>query len=144
MFDWQTLTQGKSEVPHYMEFLEFVDLRARASEATIREGQRRQYQTVPNKGSAPTRTTYAANVDIKDSCVVCKAIKHPLYTCRKFRSLTPEQRMDVVRKNQLCYNCLKLGHFKPQCKSDQKMPKGVESLIIPCYTCNTIATVRLG
>ena len=28
--------------------------------------------------------------------------------------------MDVVRKNQLCYNSLQPGHFKPQCRSEQK------------------------
>ena len=123
MFEWQKHTQEQSEVPHFMEFLEFIDLRARASEAIIRESQRRQYQSAPGKGSAPTRTSYAANIDINTSCVVCEGSKHPLYTCRKFRSLTAEQRMDVVRKNQLCYNCLQSGHFKPQCRPDQKCQK---------------------
>ena len=47
-----------------MECLEFIDLRARASEAIIREDQRRQYQAAPSKGSAPTRTSYAANIEM--------------------------------------------------------------------------------
>ena len=60
---------------------------------------------------------------IDTSCVVCRTSKHPLYACRKFRSLSAEQRMDVVRKNQLCFNSLQSGHFKPQCTSDQKCQK---------------------
>ena len=71
----------------------------------------------------PTRTTYAANIDINTSSAVCERGKHPLYPCRKFRLLRVQQQMDVVRKNQLGYNCLQLGHFKPQCRSEQKCQK---------------------
>ena len=71
MFEWQKHTQEQSEVPHFMEFVGFIDLRARASEAIICEGQKRQYQAAPSKGTAPTIISYAANIDINTSCVVC-------------------------------------------------------------------------
>ena len=34
--------------------------------------------------------------------------------------LSPEQRMHLVRKHQLCYNCLQSGNFTQQCASDRK------------------------
>ena len=33
VFEWQRHTQGKADVPYFTEFLDFIDLRARASEA---------------------------------------------------------------------------------------------------------------
>ena len=117
MFEWQRDTQGKADVPPFMEFLDFVDLRARASETISREGQKCHSQAIPTKSCMQTRMTYATSTNIDNSCIVCGASKHPLYTCRKFRSLSSEQRTEVVRKNQLCYNCLQPDHFKPQCKS---------------------------
>ena len=91
MFEWQRHTQGKSDVPHLTEYLDFIDLRARASEAIAQEGQKRHSQAVSTKGNAQTKTTYTTSTDIDDSCIACSANKHPLYTCRKFRSLSLEQ-----------------------------------------------------
>ena len=123
MFAWQNQTKDKKEVPPYADLLEFIDLRARASESISHEGQKRQSQTVSSKGNVHVKTTYATSASINNSCVVCGANKHPLYTCRKFRSLPSPQRVEIARKNQLCYNCLQPGHFKPQCKSDQTCTK---------------------
>ena len=37
-FEWQRHTQGEAYAPHFMEFLDFIDVRARASEAISLEG----------------------------------------------------------------------------------------------------------
>ena len=108
MFEWQRHTQGKADLPHFTDFLDFIDLRARASEAISHERQKCHSQTVPTKSSTQMRMTYATSTNINNSCIVCGASKHLLYTCRKFRLLL----LEVVRKNQLCYNCLQPGHFK--------------------------------
>ena len=118
MFEWQKHTQESSDVPHYSKMLEFIDLRARASEAILHEGPKCHAQPVPKKGSALISTSYVANVDT--ACLSCGVGKHPLYVCRKFKSVSPEQRMNLVRKHQLCFNCLQSGHFAPQCTSKHK------------------------
>ena len=105
MFEWQRHTQEISDVPHYAEILEFIDLRARASETVFREGLKRHSQ--PNKSDTQTKRTYVTNT----ACVSCGVGKHPLYAYRKFKSLSPEQHMEQVRKHQLCFNCLQPGHF---------------------------------
>ena len=53
MFEWQRHTQEISEVPHYTGILEFIDLRARASETVFCEGLKRQSQTY--KSSTQTK-----------------------------------------------------------------------------------------
>ena len=121
MFEWQRHSQNQSDVPHYAEILEFIDLRARASEMILHEGHKCHSQTIPFKTSTQTRTTYVIRIDT--SCLVCRTSKHPLYAFGKFRSLSSEQWIDIVRKNQLCFNCSQIGHFKPQCTSDQKCQK---------------------
>ena len=125
MFEWHKHTQEKTDVPHYTEILEFIDLRARASESVLREHPKRHSQSVPSKNSAPIRTAYVTNVDT--ACMSCGAGKHPLYVCRKFKSVSPQQRMTLVRKHHLCFNCLQSGHFAPQCTSDQKCRECNES-----------------
>ena len=91
MFEWQRHTQEQTEVRDFLEFLDFMDLRARASEVIVRKGQKRHSQTVPSKSSSQTHTVYVMSTD--NSCMVCGATKHPLYTCRKFRLLSSEQRI---------------------------------------------------
>ena len=40
MFEWQKHSQGSKETPHYLDLLEFLDLRARATENTKEEPER--------------------------------------------------------------------------------------------------------
>ena len=40
-FEWQRHTQDEKEVPHFRVLLDFLDVRAQASESTTSEGVRR-------------------------------------------------------------------------------------------------------
>ena len=82
------------------------------------EGPKRHSQPVHSKSSAQVRTAYVASVDT--AYKLCGVGKHPLYVCRKFRSVSPKQSINLVRKHQLCFNFLQSGHFTWQCTSDQK------------------------
>ena len=88
-FEWQKHTQENLDVPQYAEILEFIKLQARASETVFRECPKRHLQPVPSKNTTPIRTTYVANVDT--ACMSCGFGKYPLYACRKFKYLLPEQ-----------------------------------------------------
>ena len=105
-------------MPHYAEILEFIDLRVRASKIVFRECPKCHHsQPIPSKNSMPIETIYVANVDT--ACMSCGVGKHPLYVCRKFGFLLPEQRMDLIRKLQLCNNCLQSNHYRQQCASNR-------------------------
>ena len=66
MFDWQMHTQENSDVPHYAEILEFMDLQVRDSKMVLRESPKCHSQPL-SKNSTPIRTTYVANVDMQAS-----------------------------------------------------------------------------
>ena len=73
LFEWQKHSQPSPDVPHYEELLEFVDLRAQASETSC---------ATPKKKLPNRVTSFAANTNSSgNNCVVCKTEKHPLYVC---------------------------------------------------------------
>ena len=140
LIEWQKHSQAETDVPHYQDLLDFIDLRAQASEASC---------AAPKKQMQPSRkphsgvTSYATSSDVDNSCVVCKTKKHPLYICTKFKAMSPEDKMQVVKVHHLCANCLGGGHFKNQCKS-LHMSRCARSLTTPYYTTKCRTRPHLG
>lgn len=119
MFEWQRHSQESAEVPHYSKLLEFLDLRAQASETSfshqrgpIRSGpspdKRIHYHTRPV-------AAFAANaMDPTSVCPVCKTDKHPLYTL-----YLCEVQVFFSWKNALCFegqsSLYELSQTRPLC-----------------------------
>ena len=59
-------------------------------------------------------------------CSYCKE-SHFLYKCTKFLQLTVQKRIDFVKKNNLCFNCLSDQHHSKYCKNTN-MYKSVQSV----------------
>ncbi len=119
MFEWQKHTQASIEVPHYQELLDFINLCAQASEASISEPGKKvpKGEVRPSKKNFSSVASFAASTDtVTNHCVLCKTDKHPLYSCSKFKSLSHEQKTSTLKDNHLCMNCLG-AHFVRQCKS---------------------------
>ena len=108
VFEWQKASQDSSTVPHYSVFLEFINLRAQASE------------TISKSRLNPHKVTSFVTTAAENACSVCKSFSHPLYSCAKFKLLPHEQMMMVVKNQGLCMNCLKPGHYSRHCTSVQK------------------------
>ena len=72
-----------------------------AQEINSREGQ-----SLPGHKEVPS-TRYAL-------CPVCNAA-HPLAKCKIFIEKNFEERLQVMRKAQLCHNCFKYGHIAVGC-----------------------------
>ena len=53
------------------------------------------------------------------SCEKCKG-SHILATCPEYQKCAPDQRYDIVSKNNLCSNCLSNKHFKQSCPSAKR------------------------
>ena len=120
MFAWQDHTHDQREVPPYTTLLEFLDRRARATENTIRENERRRL-TTNSERRIPPRPSYTTSVD--ETCIVCKSAKHPLYGCGMFKGFPHSRKLQLVKENGLCLNCLKPGHFAKRCPFTQKCKK---------------------
>jgi len=122
MFEWQKHSQTSKDVPHYRELLEFINVRAQASETYTPDPSRKSVKSEthnPKKTQQPGRSvaSFTANTTASADCVVCKNDKHPLYVCPKFKSLPHDRMMTILKENKLCMNCLRPGHFVGQCKS---------------------------
>ncbi|XP_072403050.1 uncharacterized protein [Diabrotica undecimpunctata] len=49
------------------------------------------------------------------TCSSCNAPNHKIYTCTKFLKLSVPERIDLVKKSNLCINCLNRGHQLNSC-----------------------------
>ena len=121
MFQWQSHSQDQKDVPHYQALLNFLDLRAQASETAPLKTERLYRDNPVVKRPLQQKPSYP--VEVQDICVACKTGKHPLYTCMRFRALPHPQMMGIVKDHNICMNCLKPGHFLKQCPSQQRCRK---------------------
>ena len=100
MFEWQRHSQESSTVPPFDKLLQFINLRAQASESTPTE--------VTKKRAFDRRRVTSLTADVDESCVVCKTGRHPLYSCQKFKALSHDNMVAVIKSNDLWLNCFKL------------------------------------
>lgn len=120
-FEWHRHRHSTTDVPHYRDLLDFINMRAQASESSVTDGTRKSVGGEARRVFHPSKsvTSLTANTTAvkSETYVLCKPIKHPLYSCSKFKSLPHDQMIATVKANALCMNCLKPGHFLRQCKS---------------------------
>ena len=117
MFEWQRASQGCTETPHCDKLLEFLDLRAQASETCATEPRKPFVKKYPSKSIA----AFSANASEQiTNCTLCKTEKHPMYSCPRFKSLPHEKMLTTVRSGNLCLNCLRPGHISKNCVSNNR------------------------
>jgi hypothetical protein len=68
-----------------------------------------------NNNSCVSKPTKHAYVCTHSWCVLCSG-NHPLYRCKQFRKASSQQRLKLIKQNQLCFNCLGNSHRTSQCK----------------------------
>ena len=105
-------------VPQYQELLDFIDLRAQASETSLTHIKKptRPDHKRPASSFKPI-TSFAAQHASTQTCIACKVEKHPLYVCPKFKSINHEEKLSLLKEHKICMNCLTRSHFIKQCKS---------------------------
>lgn len=126
-FEWQKFSQDSVSVPHYTRLLEFLDLRAQASETCATETTRNpRNDTHPTKRSPIDRSvaSFATNASVPvANCILCTSEKHPQYACPCFKSLSHDKMISAIQSNGLCLNCLKPGHISKRCSSMNRCRK---------------------
>ncbi len=123
LFEWQKHSQSSASVPHYQDLLDFINLRAQASETSVKQHKSDSHMSkrTPPGGKLPSFTSVSDSTIT--SCTICKTEKHPLYACTRFRSLTHDRMMSLLKEHGICMNCLRPGHFVRQCKSQHRCRK---------------------
>lgn len=118
MFEWQKYSHDEGDVPHYNQLLMFIDHRAQASEASL--PPQKKHEPSYKKPVPRTAHSYTANTEVGNTCICCKAEKHPLYICQGFKALFHDRKLSFLKSNNICNNCLTKGHSLKNCKCIHK------------------------
>ncbi|GFX60759.1 integrase catalytic domain-containing protein [Trichonephila clavipes] len=94
------------------------DLMCRNPGSGVKTDGRNRLQTV----STWRQERNSSNVfvaETKPNCVLCKGNNfHPLSKCYQFKKLSVEDRVEVVKRNNLCFRCF-LPHRLKECRSEK-------------------------
>ena len=108
--------QGK--FPPFMEFADFV-----VAESDITCDPVTSLPTAKpisdRKNGKPERHAGTFNISTAtvNVCPMCQGKGHKLEKCFKFLKLTPEERDNFMKKEHLCFGCLRTGHRSNACRS---------------------------
>lgn len=109
-------------MPKYVDLIEF--LRAEASRLQSSSSVKDAGQTSSNKNhpqkqnsqkSSNPKQTFTAQAS--HNCYACGEEGHPVYKCPKLLNLNVQERIMLIKKENLCFNCLRKGHRVNVCTS---------------------------
>ena len=116
MVEWQKFTQSETDVPDYERFLEFLDMRAKATELTGPPKKPSQFNDKCKSYRSPSQVaSHVTNTSGK--CFACNKLKHGAAYCQIFKQKSVQEKRNFVLAQNLCFNCLKGGHTVKQCPS---------------------------
>lgn len=121
--EWLVYIAGEKNAvaPHtrFDKLLEFLKGQEEIYEQLeqLREDEPSRKETRSDLRHARTRATKASSDPV--GCIVCGDSKHKkkLYFCRKFKTLKPSERKDVVRRLGACNRCLEIHDRGAYCKT---------------------------
>ncbi|XP_050507940.1 uncharacterized protein LOC126885415 [Diabrotica virgifera virgifera] len=86
------------------------------TEANSSQNVKGQTSKPPAKSSNRSNSHVQRSYHISNrTCASCDALNHKSYTCTKFPRLSVPERTDLVKKSNLCINCLNRGHQVNNC-----------------------------
>lgn len=120
-------TVGTTELPTFKQLLLFLERRS-LIENTQNFQKSRDTTKLPLKSNNNQAKGYMKNTQTclsttsdtpaekpQPSCPVCKN-SHYLWSCDKFKELTPQERYDLVKKLSICHNCFNSNHRTRDCR----------------------------
>lgn len=107
---WE-LTLNRNEMPTFAQLIEFIDARWQCLEMVL------PLNMEVNKNPKPKSVKSIHHAAITELKCVCCGKNHRLYQCDKFLNLSYDDKIDFIRSNNLCFNCLKVGHSSSRCFS---------------------------
>lgn len=111
---WE-ISRKETNLPTLAELIEFLNLRMTAFELINDRTPEARAQVFTK-----TKVSHNVTVDVGATCIMCNA-QHVLNKCPEFEHLPPPQRIDYVRSNTLCFNCLKPYRHDHKCSKHRCM-----------------------
>lgn len=112
---WWERNLKKDSLPNLPELLEFLKDYARTLNASNVNIKRNPYKT-----SSMVSGITEKNVQ---KCNACNKENHNIYKCSKFLNFNVRDRVDLVKKQNLCFNCLRKNHSVRDCSSHSSCNK---------------------
>ncbi|XP_031339663.1 uncharacterized protein LOC116168131 [Photinus pyralis] len=122
--EWESL-KFNNDLPTLKEMIEFITHRCKMLESIGKQTDSRKNHDNPNVKSFQTNQSLRSGVRTVTShatfsgtitCVICKQA-HFIQQCPQFLKLTPDNRIQEIKKLRLCLNCLRENHLIANCKS---------------------------
>lgn len=115
--EWESMASGTTP-PLYKQLETFVSERCQVLDAM--PGKRKStvdHHNIPSKrikSEVKALTTFRPATSPR--CGSCGA-NHFLGSCMQFRAKSLEEKVKIIKRDSLCYNCLRPGHNAQQCRS---------------------------
>lgn len=123
-------TCGEKQRPTTDGLMRFLTQRARTLRTERSSDDCHSVGTSPQKTSNETRQkpqilnrtsneSKSVFVTTTSNCVVCNDSTHSIYRCERFLDDPVRDKVQTIRKRNLCLNCLKPGHIAHECRSSR-------------------------
>ena len=124
-WEMKAVSQGVTELEAIIKFLEG---KCQALEL-IRASQHPRN----NNRSGISKQTKHPHVATHSPCALWRG-NHPMYRCKQFRKASSQQRLNLIKQNQLRYICLGNSHRTAQCKVEWrcKFCSRKHNSLLPC------------
>lgn len=127
---------SECDIPTFLQLTEFMDKECRALEASSSQKDNQTQKELPRRQCAVVSNT-------EHKCECCGKM-HFIFSCSKFKNLTVQERIQFIKRSNLCWNCL-YPHRVQQCTSMKrcKMCNGKHNSLLHKERNSTIAGADL-
>ncbi|XP_017480692.1 PREDICTED: uncharacterized protein LOC108369973 [Rhagoletis zephyria] len=120
---WEQTIDHKKDLPKWEDMDKFLSNRFQTLETMsgikgTKSVKASKPQNTRHPSEAPTKRLGAFQTSVtKYTCKMCQTNEHKLRRCSHFLKLTPTERIEFLKSNNACLNCLSSGHTVSRCTS---------------------------
>ncbi|XP_055714836.1 uncharacterized protein LOC129808954 [Phlebotomus papatasi] len=103
----------KNQIPSTQQFMSFLKDRMKSIQMCEPVPTKSDMKGNSNPINSKNHNVLAATAQFP--CTTCGASDHKIFKCPKFFEMTPQNRLDFIRKNKLCRKCLTQNHSTKDC-----------------------------
>ena len=113
---WELESSGSTDLKSINELRNFINCRVQALESAYN-------YNATNKDKVAEKQVNYAEIQLQSyksslsQCICCSATDHQLYQCSRFLAMDVNARNELVRRNKVCFNCMRKGRGTKDCKS---------------------------
>ncbi|XP_059046969.1 uncharacterized protein LOC131842458 [Achroia grisella] len=106
------------ELPTLEKFKKYLEGRFRVTEMIQTSYMKERTQIKPKSFATITSNAVKRNTEYRSRNIECGKCKenHDIFSCKEFIKLDPVMRTEYIKKERLCFNCLRPGHSVKFCR----------------------------